>query len=206
MTVDEAKKILLAANLSPLERNALYILLSKVDCEDLPGEIWRDVVGYEGKYQVSNFGRVKSFCRGRVNLMKLDVDNRGYLRVGLYKDGKQRNQLIHILVATAFIPNPENKPEVNHENGVKIDNRVENLAWVTSSENKQHAWKMGLIKAKRGCEHGRAKLTAEQVREIRRDCIPRNPQFSFQAFAKKFNVSAEVIKKAHYRRSYKDVE
>ena len=208
MTVIEAKKILLAAKLNPLEQTALQFLMLELESyiENFPNEIWRDIVDYENKYQVSNFARVKSFCKGKVKLLKLDVDNKGYLRVGLYKNGKQKMCLVHILVAKAFIPNPDNKPCVNHIDGNKQNNSIENLEWVTSSENIVHAYELGLIKVKFGCEHHIAKLTAEQVREIRRDCIPRNSEFSFRAFAKKFNVSDEVISNVYYRRTYKDVE
>ena len=86
MTDDQAKEILLAANLSPLERNALCILLEKVDYKDLPNEQWRDVAGYEGLYQVSNFGRVKSFQKNKVRILKSNSDIGGYLRVVLCKD------------------------------------------------------------------------------------------------------------------------
>ena len=204
MTVNEAKKILLAAPLSPFERFALERLLSAVDGEDLPGEEWRDVVNYEGLYQVSNFGRVKSFHRKKVRLLDLETDLNGYIRCGLYKNGKTRHAFVHVLVAQAFIQNPENKSDVNHINGIKADNRVENLEWTTRSENIRHAFDMGLRKT--GCEHHMAKFTADQVREIRRDCVPGDPELGFKAFARKFNVTPKIIENAYYHISYKDVE
>ena len=206
MTVDEAKKILLAANLSPLEKNALQFLILELDshCEDLPGEEWRDVEGYGGKYQVSNLARVRSLYKGKTKLIKPDIIHTGYLRVTLYKDGKTKNHYVHVLVAKAFIPNPEGKRQVNHINGDKADNRVENLEWLTPSENIHHAFETGL--SKRGCEHGRAKFTAEQVREIRRDCVPGDPERGFRFFAKKFNVNHRIISDAYYGRSYQEVE
>lgn len=76
MTVNEAKKILLAAQLSPLERNALYVLLEEIGYGDLPNEIWRDIIGYDSDYQVSNFARVKSFCKGRVKILRMRVHKR----------------------------------------------------------------------------------------------------------------------------------
>ena len=204
MTVNEAKKILLAAQLSPTERNALYILLSKVDCEDLPNEIWRDVVGYEGDYQVSNFARVKSFKKGKIQIRKVEVDLNGYVHCGLHKNGKTKHAFLHVLVAQAFISNLEGKTQVNHINGIKTDNRVENLEWVTPAENIAHAFETGLRKS--GCEHFRAKLTAEQVREIRRDCVHGDLDFGVKAFARKFNVTPKIISDAYYGESYKDVE
>ncbi len=206
MTVDEAKKILLAAQLSPLERNALQFLILELDshCEDLPDEIWRDIADYGGKYQVSNFARVRSLYRGKTKLIKPDIIHTGYLRVTLYKDGKTKSHYVHVLVAQAFIPNPEGKRQVNHIDGDKNNNCVSNLEWVTPAENIHHAFETGLRKI--GCEHFRAKFTAEQVREIRRDCVPGDPELGFKSFARKFNVTPKIIRDAFYGRSYQNVE
>ena len=87
-------------------------------------------------YQVSNKGRVN----GMKGIMTPNVTKKGYLTVNI----KGKTTLIHRLVAEAFIPNPENKPQVNHKNTRKVDNRVENLEWTTNKENMQHSWKMGL--------------------------------------------------------------
>lgn len=113
-------------------------------------EIWKDIQGYESIYQVSNFGNVKSLQSGNHHskikiLTPICADGR-YLRVTLYKQKKPKYFPVHRLVAMAFIPNPENKPQVNHINGNKKDNRVENLEWCTSSENNLHAYKSGINK------------------------------------------------------------
>lgn len=109
------------------------------------GEIWKDIKGYEGIYQVSNLGRVKSLKRYSNNnantkdrLLKPSFNKKGYLRVVLCKNGIQYNKTIHRLVAEAFIPNPDNKPQVNHIDEDKTNNRISNLEWMTNKENRNH--------------------------------------------------------------------
>lgn len=110
-------------------------------------EIWKDVVGYEGLYKVSNLGRVYSLPRPSAKGgIKKQTDMNGYLRTILSKNGKKFNAGVHRLVAEAFIPNPENKPTVNHEDGNKHNNKVTNLAWATDVEQLQHSFKCGLRK------------------------------------------------------------
>lgn len=96
-------------------------------------EIWRDIPGYLGLYQVSNFGRVLSLITNRI--LKFNNAGKGYLQVTLCKDGIQKNYLVHRLVAMTFIQNPNNLPQVNHRNEVKTDNRVENLEWCSCKYN-----------------------------------------------------------------------
>ena len=100
-------------------------------------EIWKDIEGYNGLYQVSSKGRVKSLNykkTGKEKLLK-SAKKSGYPFVALYKDGKKKQTLIHRLVASAFIPNTDNKPCIDHINTDRTDNRVENLRWVTYKEN-----------------------------------------------------------------------
>jgi hypothetical protein len=120
-------------------------------------EIWKEIEGYEGYYQISNFGRVRSVDRlipfkGRPRKHKgcvikgsLSGRNRDYVTVILKKRGECKNFNVHRLVAIHFIPNPDNKPTVNHKNGNKQDNSVSNLEWATYKENINHAQKMGLF-------------------------------------------------------------
>lgn len=96
----------------------------------------KDIPGFEGLYAVTDDGRVWSYRRKI--FLKPGLDRYGYLIVNLYKDKKGKTTLVHQLVAKAFIPNPENKPQINHINEIKTDNRVENLQWVTAKENVNH--------------------------------------------------------------------
>lgn len=103
-------------------------------------EIWKDVVGYEGSYQVSSWGRVKSLKAGKEKILSEIISTRGYCQLLLYKRGEKRvNAKVHRLVATAFLPNPYDLPEVNHINGFRHDNNISNLEWCTREENHKHA-------------------------------------------------------------------
>lgn len=103
-------------------------------------EIFKDVVGQEGRYQVSNLGRVKSLIKkgGKIIILKPSLNKRGYYYIGLCRGVNGKRITIHRLVCLTFVPNPENKPQVNHKNHIKTDNRVSNLEWVTNRENVTH--------------------------------------------------------------------
>lgn len=111
----------------------------------LPKQIWKDIKGYKGKYQVSNTGKVRSMNyrnTGKGKLMKLGIRNAGYLQLGLYKDGKYKYYLVHRLVAEAFIPNPNNLPQVNHIDENKTNNCVWNLEWCNAKYNSNYGTRL----------------------------------------------------------------
>lgn len=192
------------ANWGKVRGNAKVIHNYSMNLEDLPNEEWRDVIGYEGLYQVSNMGRVKSFCEVRPRILSPCPNKKGYYMVHLHKDGRKKNFGIHVLVANAFIPNPEKKPEVNHKNGDKTINAVWNLEWATSKENQQHAIRTGLQKP--GPRRKRVQLTIEQIREVRQICIPGDGYCGIASFARKFGVSNGVISDIVHGKTYKNIK
>ena len=107
-----------------------------LNLEDLPNEIWKDIKGYEGLYQVSNYGRVKSFTRNtiRTHILKCNVKKNGYIYITLYNNGYKYYRL-HRLVAETFIPNPNNYPCINHKDENKQNNKIDNLEWCTWKYN-----------------------------------------------------------------------
>lgn len=139
-----------------------FMKLYPFTTDNLDGEEWRTMPEYKG-YQISNYGRVKSFVRyeeGKILKPSLHIGGRLIIRLG-----KTVQKFVHVLVAEAFVPNPENKPQVDHINGDKLNACANNLCWVTKLENEQYSWQTGLRKVSE--RHHNAKLTAEQIRYIR---------------------------------------
>ncbi|MEH7116087.1 NUMOD4 motif-containing HNH endonuclease [Neobacillus vireti] len=169
-------------------------------------EVWKDINGFEGYYQVSNIGRVRSVDRidslNRLHKSRLTTiyDNgKGYKRVSLYKESNNYYRYVHRLVAEVFIDNPDNKTDVNHIDGDKSNNNYTNLSWVTKKENIQHAVKNELIKT--GEKSKAAKLSEEDVKYIREYYDPKNKKFNANSLSNKFNVSYwQIIKVAHGQR------
>ena len=128
-------------------------------------EIYKDVVGYEGIYQVSNLGNVKRVLISRGvhgknkdgNILKPFYESNGYLQIGFRKNNKRKYFMHHSLIAECFIPNPNNYPFINHINGIKDDNRIENLEWCTHSENMLHAIRTGLRNTPKGDDSKKTK-------------------------------------------------
>lgn len=152
-----------------------------------PIEIWKDIPGYEGLYQASSLGNIKSLQR-EVNRVRSKItsenkyrvkekifnftsfDKDGYCKITLFNKMGRKQFRAHRLIAITFISNIEDKSYINHINGIKTDNRIQNLEWCTPKENIHHAWKTGLCKSKpgkRGETSPFAKLKNHQVLEIR---------------------------------------
>lgn len=123
-------------------------------------EIWKDVKGFEGLYRVSNTGKVLSLPRNGTNgsIRKQSIDKDGYKQIILFKDNKKYYKRVHRLVAEAFIPNLKEKPEINHLNNNRKDNRVENLEWCTNKENLEYSHKQK-----------RQRINAKPIKAINKD-------------------------------------
>lgn len=164
-------------------------------------EIWRDVPGYEGLYMVSNTGKIMSFQKvglfGKNNngrLLKQRTDKFGYKFVFLSKDGIKKRGSVHRLVAMAFIPNPDNLPQVNHKDETRDNNVIGNLEWCTVVYNNRYGNRRQKSSASsRGENNGRAILTEKQVLEIRKTYIPGDKIYCKRKLAEKYGVTYETI-------------
>lgn len=168
--------------------------------ETLTGEEWKTIDGFNGKYQISNYGRVKSFGQ-RHCILKPKLNGSGYLTCVLYSQGKPKPCAVHRLVAKAFIPNPNNKREVNHVDGIKWNSCVSNLEWTTHSGNAKHAYDTGLHIAPKGKKAHNAKLTSDQVLYIRE-----NPDgLSSKQLAENFGIVKEAICNIQRGKTYQSI-
>lgn len=141
-------------------------------------EIWKPVPGYEGLYDVSNTGQVRALDRVvrsrwgtdkpiKGGLKAFAKNSQGYHSVHLYKVGKMGRAYVHRLVASVFLPNPQELPQVNHHDGDKSNNAVTNLEWCTGTSNCTHALRTNLYESAKGQQIASAKLTEAEVREVR---------------------------------------
>lgn len=129
-------------------------------------EIWKNIPGYKSLYKASNLGRIKN---AKDYVLSSGDNGNGYKSLCLWKNRKDKRHYVHRLIALTFIPNPDNKSTVNHKNGIKNDNKLNNLEWMTYSENHIHAFKNGWRSTypTSGSRNRNAKLTEAQVSHIR---------------------------------------
>lgn len=149
----------------------------------MKNEKWRDIKGFEGRYQISNHGRVRTISR----ILKPWNANGHYQNIYL---GAKNLRRIHRLVAENFLPNPEQKQQVNHKDGNKNNNHATNLEWTTRAENIRHAYKNGFMK--------QAKLTTKMVKEIRASSS------SKQELSQKYGVALHTIQRVRNNRTWKE--
>lgn len=152
-------------------------------------EIWKPIKEYEGLYEVSSFGNVRSIKRNTTNgkIMKLQKTKTGYYRVGLCKNNKVKCYSVHRLVAQAFIPNLNNLPQVNHKNECKTNNNVENLEWCTMLYNVRYGTGIERqAKARIG-----VKFTEERKKNISKSCKGRKPPVLTEEGRLKCSISAK---------------
>lgn len=177
-------------------------------------EIWQPIKGYEGYYEVSNLGRVRSLDRyvhknnGSVQFWKgrvcaLWTDKNGYKALSLRKNHTDSFRRVCRLVAETFIPNPENKPTVNHINGIKDDDRVENLEWNTYSENMQHAYDTKLNENPKGEDHHLVKITEEDVKTIRE--IYASGKMNQRELAELYGLRQPAISRIIHKKRWKHI-
>lgn len=177
-------------------------------------EIWKDITGLEGYYQISSLGNIKSLRTGKS--MKQQYDQKGYFRFSPSVKGKKYTLKVHRLVAQEFIDIPEELISechkwqhgvipVNHIDGNKSNNVVDNLEWCSPSQNTIHAKASGLKVYAQGENSPNAKMTHEDVRKIRELYVPRHPDFNCYALAKIFNTTPSLICNIVNYKTYKFV-
>jgi hypothetical protein len=165
---------------------------------------WENIPEFDGFYKIDRNGNIKSIKRTgqwvENKILSPAISKDGYHFVCLNKNGVSKREAVHRLVAKTFLPNTRKAPEVNHKNGIKTDNRVGNLEWVTRSENKFHAYKHGLRKPIVGSKHGMSKLKDVDILDIR------TSRDSAKSLATKFDINVStvysIIRGRYWRHSY----
>ncbi len=171
-------------------------------------EIWLDIIGFDGYYQISNKGRLKSLPRWgspKTNILETANNGKGYLITAIGYKRKLKSFVIHRLVAIYFVVNPDpiNYKEINHIDGNKKNNHASNLEWSSRSKNVQHAFDTGLKFGYKGSKHPKSILNEEQVLLIRSKHVFR--KYSHVTLAKEFSVSKSTIKHILARESWKHI-
>lgn len=166
----------------------------------MEGEIWKPIIGYENLYKISNMGNIFSIAKNRKLTLKLREP--GYYQIILYNQGKFKAFSIHRLVALHFIKNPLKKPQVNHIDGNKLNNRVDNLEWNTASENTSHAYEKGLIISSKGEGRPTSKLKESDVIIIR---YLKNLGALNKHLAAAFDVAPSIISRINTRSIWKHI-
>ena len=161
---------------------------------------------YDTNYYVSNLGNIKSYYPTTKNWRNkvLTTSNRGYLRVSFNLDKKYTMKSVHRLVGELFIPNPNNLPQINHINGIKTDNRVENLEWTSVSENVKHSYDVlkRIRKGAKGELSGKSKLTQEIVDYVRQNYKPFSSDFSLEKLGKQFGVASNTLSYVIHKKTW----
>jgi len=174
-------------------------------------EEWKSISGYEGYYEVSNLGRVRSIERlvpharygttkQQSKILRPAIDD-GYFKVALSKDRTLRSMRVHRLVAAAFVDNPNDYTEVNHKDGDKLNNQVSNLEWCTRSQNVKHAFDNNLLQAMRGVKNGNSKLSESDVLAIRSEY--KYGKITLISLANKFGCSKRNVLDIVHKRIWK---
>ena len=150
-------------------------------------ELWKTIEDYSD-FEVSSLARIRRISTGKI--LKQLIGKTGYYQVvvSLGQRGKVKLFKIHREVGKLFVPNPDNKPVINHLDGDKLNNLPCNLEWATYSENSRHAFDTGLHKAPSGIEHCNSFLSAEDIEYIRKNYIPKHKVFGARSLARKFNI------------------
>lgn len=154
-------------------------------------------------YEVSNTGLV----RRNAKILKPQKNSKGYLRVQITNNKQRSRFFVHRMVAELFVPNPDNKPQVNHKDGNKLNNHYTNLECVTPSENYVHGVSLNLYESKyKGEGMPNAVLTEDDVKKIRATCVKGHPELGYEGLGKKYGVSGQHIKNIVLRKKWKHVQ
>lgn len=168
----------------------------------MENETWKDIDGFKGHYQVSNIGRVKSikFIKHRI---LSQTDNKGYFKIGFILNGKYTNIGVHRLVGLSFLDGYKDGLEINHKNGIKRDNRVENLEWVEHSVNMNHASVNNLVR--KGIKTHDNKLSENEVLKIRSIYKNKKIKSTYRSLAKDFGVCYKTIGSIIKRKKWRHI-